>query len=629
MFLVWLLNVALGTLIGSSYLRHLPADASLRVWIFGHFGLVSTIVLLTGVAAAVCVALARFVQGERRFVAAQAAVWMLFHVALYTDTCIYRLFRYHFNGSAWNLLTSRGSEDSYTLGASVWIVASSLAGLLFLGEWLLGRWALRRVVSARAAGRPVAWKPAGVWFIVLALPIFVEKTIYASADLTLDRSVQQASAVFPVYPRVSVEPLLPTEWRAKLPHVPTYPVRVEHARLAYPLRRPTLPPDGPRPNVLIVVIDSWRGDMLEPGVTPGLASYAGRARRFHDHASGGNATRFGLFSLFYGLHGAYWWPVLAEQRTPVLFDELEAAGYDMRVFSSATMDYPEFRQCAFARLGERVIDEFGTPFPHERDTRLAESVVEWWRERREAGETRPFFAFALLDSPHQVYDFPPHAAPFEPYAPELDYVEMAGSSDPELVLRVKNRYRNAVHHADRVAKSILDALHAGPEGANTLVVVTGDHGEEFAEHGYWGHTSNFSPEQTRVPFLLAGPGIPPGDERRPTSHLDLAPTLLELLGADPALRADWCVGVNLLEPPAQRARTVAAWEELGVWTPTGIFRLPMAPELAFRTAVFDYSWRPLQDQAQPFRTEARTLEAVSAECRRFLAPAAAFAHAER
>ncbi|MCK6446564.1 MAG: sulfatase-like hydrolase/transferase [Planctomycetes bacterium] len=627
MLLVWLFNVALGTLIGTSYLRHLPVDSSLRVWIFAHFGLVSTIVLLTGLAAALCVVAARVVQSERGFLAVQALVWMLFHVALYTDTCIYKLFQYHFNGSAWNLLTSRGSEDSYKLGANVWLVAFGLAGLLFAGEWLLGRFALRRVASARAAGRPVAWKPAGVWFLVLAVPIFVEKSIYASASLTLDRAVQQASAVFPVYPRLSVAPFLPSGWREKLPHLPAYAMRLEPAKLDYPLRRPALPQNGPRPNFLVVVIDSWRADMLDPEVSPGLERYARDARRFEDHASGGNATRFGLFSLFYGLHGSYWWPVLAENRQPVLFDELDAAGYDLRVFSSATMDYPEFRQCAFAKLGERVIDEFGTPFPHERDTRLAASVIEWWRERETAGDDRPFFAFVLLDSPHQIYDFPPGETPFEPFAPELDYVEMAGSSDPELVLRVKNRYRNAVHHADRVATSILDALRAGPLAANTVTIVTGDHGEEFAEHGHWGHTSNFSPEQTRVPFFVFGPGITPGLERRPTSHLDVAPTLLELCGADPALRRDWCVGENLFSPPAKRARTVAAWEELGVWTTSGIFRLPMTPELAFRTAVYGYDWEPLADQAEPFRVEAQTLQAILDQCRRFLVPVDVVAHA--
>ncbi|MCE9595442.1 MAG: sulfatase-like hydrolase/transferase [Planctomycetes bacterium] len=534
--LVWLCNVGIGTVIGAAYLRHLPANESVRLWIFAHFGLVSTIVTLTAIGAAICLVLARTIRGERAFLAAQSAVWMFFHIALYTDTCIYKLFHYHFNGSAWNLLTARGSTDSYRLGPSVWIVAFSLAGLLFAGEWALGRFADRRVRHARENGRPVAWKPASVWFLLFAVPIFVEKSIYASAGLTLDREVQQTSGIFPAYPRISVELFLPNEWRSKLPQGAEYTLRDEASMLDYPHARPQFAADGPRPNILLVVIDSWRQDMLAEDVTPGLWKFARETRRFDDHVSGGNATRFGLFSLFYGLHGSYWWPVLAAARPPVLFDELEGLGYDLRVFSSATMDYPEFRQSAFSRMGERVIDEFGTQAPHERDTRLAEKLIAWWNERRDAHDERPFFAFALLDSPHQIYDFPDDATPFEPFAPELDYVEMAGSTDPELVLRVKNRYRNAVHHADHVATTILDALRAGDDWKNTVVIVTGDHGEEFAEHGHWGHTSNFAPEQTRVPFLMRGPGIAAGVEARPTSHLDVAPTLLELLGADPRAR---------------------------------------------------------------------------------------------
>jgi uncharacterized protein len=573
--------------------------------------------------------LARTVRGERAFLASQSAVWMFFHIALYTDTLIYKLFHYHFNGSAWNLLTARGSEDSYQLGPRVWIVAFSLAGLLFAGEWALGLFAERRVRRAREVGRPIAWKPAGVWFVVLAIPIFVEKSIYASADLTLDREVQQASGIFPAYPRLSVGLFLPNEWRAKLPQVPEYTLRVEAAALDYPRARPNIAPNGPRPNILLLVIDSWRADMLAEDVTPGLWSFSRETRRFDDHISGGNATRFGLFSLFYGLHGSYWWPVLAAARPPVLFDELETLGYDLRVFSSATMDFPEFRQSAFSRMGERVIDEFGTQEPHERDTRLAETMKAWWAERRASDDERPFFAFALLDSPHQIYDFPLESAPFRPFAPELDYVEMAGSTDPELVLRVKNRYRNAVHHADHVAMTIVDALRASDDWKDTVVIVTGDHGEEFAEHGHWGHTSNFAPEQARVPFLMRGPGIVAGVEDHPTSHVDVAPTLLELLGADPNARADWCVGANLLAPPRPRVRTIAAWEDIGVWTESAIFRLPMNPDLRFRTAAYDYDWSPLADQSAAFRAEARALAEISAECVRFLAPVPAVAHVER
>ena len=88
-------------------------------------------------------------------------------------------------------------------------------------------------------------------------------------------------------------------------------------------------------------------------------------------------------------------------------------------------------------------------------------------------------------------------------------------------------YMNSVLHADRTATRILAALERSGLSQETLVVVTGDHGEEFCENGFWGHTSNFSPEQMEVPFYMRGPGIEAGQEDRPTSHVDVSNSLLE------------------------------------------------------------------------------------------------------
>ena len=79
--------------------------------------------------------------------------------------------------------------------------------------------------------------------------------------------------------------------------------------------------------------------------------------------------------------------------------------------------------------------------------RMADQAAE--RAARPAAEQRPFFTFVLLDAPHQPYDAP--GGPFQPAAEELDYVELVHSASPELVERMFNRYRNAVHWADGAA----------------------------------------------------------------------------------------------------------------------------------------------------------------------------------
>jgi membrane-anchored protein YejM (alkaline phosphatase superfamily) len=120
-----------------------------------------------------------------------------------------------------------------------------------------------------------------------------------------------------------------------------------------------------------------------------------------------------------------------------------------------------------------------------------------------------------------------------------------------------------------------------------------------------------------VPLLVKGPGVQPGREDGPTSHHDIAPTLLEMLGAHPEDRGLWTLGENLFAPAAGRDRVISGWNELGVWTSHGILRVPMS---AFDVDVelYDYDWRLQSDDEEITRAEQGTLERLGAECNRFL-----------
>jgi membrane-anchored protein YejM (alkaline phosphatase superfamily) len=610
---VALANLGLACAIGTAYLDALPEHPEPRLWWFAHAGLVSSMLTLVFVPGA-CLAVAALSRiGDRTLLAIQTLAWAFFQLTLFIDTRVFGLYHYHLNGAAWNLLTTRGSQDSFHLGPRIWALGTGLFLLFACAQWAFWKLAWRRI--ERTNGRSTM-RPAVAWIVLLALAIGVEKTIYVDADLSRDRQVGVLSQLFPVYPRFSAAGLLPSEAAAAERALAPVPIRTDGAVLAAlpePLR---LPAAGPRPNILVLVVDSWRADMLDPRVTPRLWEFAQRSRRFVDHLSGGNATRFGVFSLLYGLHGAYWRPVLEAERPPLLVEAVREAGYQTRVFSSASMEFPEFRRTAWATIQGDVEDQFPSPRRAERDALLGARFAEWLPEALAA--RRPFFAFALLDSAHQTYDFPSDQAPFQPCAAELDYLEMARTHDGVLREQVKNRYMNALHYVDSIAGAMLEALEHQGALENTLVVVTGDHGEEFAEHGHWGHTSNFTAEQVRVPLVLRGPGVTPGIERRPTTHVDVAPTLLEALGLAPGMRATWCLGESLLAPPATRDRVVAGWGELGLWTADGIFRIPLDVDRPLELAVYDANWALLPDQDRLFERHERALEELSSACVKFL-----------
>src|SRR5690606_2322272 len=97
-----------------------------------------------------------------------------------------------------------------------------------------------------------------------------------------------------------------------------------------------------------------------------------------------------------------------------------------------------------------------------------------------------------------------------------------------------NRYLNTIRYTDRFVGKLLAELKA--EGAldNTVLVIVGDHGEGFGEHGRYSHNTVIYDEGIHVPLIIRAPGLAPGRLAAPVNHLDIMPTVVDLL----ALRAE-------------------------------------------------------------------------------------------
>jgi membrane-anchored protein YejM (alkaline phosphatase superfamily) len=89
------------------------------------------------------------------------------------------------------------------------------------------------------------------------------------------------------------------------------------------------PPDA---QLLLIVVDAMRADVLAPDAAPRLAEFAQGAIRFDAHYSGGNASRAGMTPLFYGLPATYWDAFAGIARPPVLMDLFRANGYQLGLF---------------------------------------------------------------------------------------------------------------------------------------------------------------------------------------------------------------------------------------------------------------------------------------------------------
>lgn len=124
-------------------------------------------------------------------------------------------------------------------------------------------------------------------------------------------------------------------------------------------------------------------------------------------------------------------------------------------------------------------------------------------------------------------------------------------------IRAADKHREAVRaylasisYADAQLGRVLDALDARADRDRTIIVLWSDHGWHLGEKDHW-HKSTLWEEATRVPLIIAAPGVTPAKSPAPVSLLDLYPTLIELCGLEGPDDLDGKSLVPLLQNPLQ------------------------------------------------------------------------------
>lgn len=553
--------------------------------------------------------LARLVPGLRRHRHwAGATVMALLLLLLWADTMIYGMYGFHLNGFVWNLVITPGGIESLGGGASTWLALVVLAAMLFGLQALLW-WAAGRERVAAAT----RWLPAGRVAVALLLTLMVgERLAYGISHYTAYRPVLRAASAMPFYQ--------PTTFRSFADSLGFQQARAAglsvdaEGRLHYPLAPLEVADDAPTPDVLWLVAESLRGDMLTPEIMPNVWRFAAeRGHRFTNHYSGGNGTRMGIFSMFYGLPGSYWFAFLDERQPPLLVSELQRRNYRFGLYTSARFTYPEFDKTVWATIPREAMTEDSRGEGWERDRRNVDRLLDFFRD---ADRSRPLFGFMFFESAHAPYTFAPDTVIRDDYLKDFNYAtaDIAGS-----IGQIFNRYVNAAHHVDQQIGRLLDELERSGRLENTIVVITGDHGEEFMENGRWGHNSEFHHEQIFTPLVLAGPGIERGVTDAPTSHLDIVPTLMPLLGVtSPA--GTYADGISLFSPQPGRYRLVASWDALGYIGPEYKVGLPLRAGGLRETAVLEVDDDPVADVERVMAELQPALRMVLADMAQFFRP---------
>jgi glucan phosphoethanolaminetransferase (alkaline phosphatase superfamily) len=308
----------------------------------------------------------------------------------------------------------------------------------------------------------------------------------------------------------------------------------------------TTPQSRPR-NVIVVVLESVTAQYMSLygsrfETTPNLAAEAQHAMVFdHGYAEVGwtYLSRLPLlYSIAPGLPWKDGWKVINHRKPLGLAKILkDSRGYRTAFFSGGDPEWDNMYWTAQdagmdevfgpKELGGRMASSWGTE-----DGILVDGLVRWIDKDR----GRPFYALMWTDQTHHPYTLAHDTKP-------VDFLDESKAPNGQLL----ERYLNALHQADTHLGRLFQALRERGLADDTLVVITGDHGEAFGDpHPQMvGHGGGLFDENLRVPMIFWNPRLFPAGERndRPAGHIDINPTIAHLLGIFPP--DDW-QGASLL-----------------------------------------------------------------------------------
>ena len=165
---------------------------------------------------------------------------------------------------------------------------------------------------------------------------------------------------------------------------------------------------------------------------------------------------------------------------------------------------------------------------YERDLKIKDDLISDLPKLQKSD--KPFFSFIFFDLLH-AYSLPKELLNrFQPSWEYGDFSKLHNEMDPTPFW---NLYRNSAYQTDKMVGEVISRLKQLGLYDNTLIMITGDHAQEYNENhkNYWGHNSNFTKYQIGVPLIIHQPNsskfkVESSKFTHRTTHLDFVPTLM-------------------------------------------------------------------------------------------------------
>ncbi len=425
------------------------------------------------------------------------------------DSWVFSVYRFHINSFFINMFfTDRAGmgieTSSLVFGGLVWLLVITL--FYFLALKLSGVGKLLRLFGL---------------YLFLFVLTFIGQSIHAWGYAHNMKKIVSLTHVIPLYyPLIATKDIKKWGWFREDLVEDNLVVDLDDVNgFNYPLA-PLNCPAASETNIIVATLESWRFDRMNPQVTPNIYNIGQQSLVFNNHLSTGTVTDRGLFGLMYGVSPAYLTSAFGAGKEPALISALQSMNYQSWVLANQDIEVNKLDKLFFPKIKPLQSNGRGQVF--EGDAGIVTQLIEQIESR---DETRPFFGYLLFNSSHFPYWTPPeYKKPFEP-SERFSPSKATDDTQPEPYF---NQYSNSIHYIDSLIGQLHAALKSEGLWENTILVITGDHGEEFRDQSvaFWGHGSNFSRFQSGVPLVVHWPGRLPAAIDYRTSHEDVFATLV-------------------------------------------------------------------------------------------------------
>lgn len=515
-------NIVASMLIGTRYIVQSPWPETLMgqfylaaSWV-GHFGfLVFALYLLV-------LFPLTFVLPSRKLFRLVAVIFATVgQTVLLIDTQAYQSINLHLNPVVWELLFS---EDKSAISSDLQHLFVVMP-LIFLVQLALSEWVWRkqRKLSHKHVGRPLA--------AVFFLSFMTSHLVYIWADAYFYNPITSQRSNFPLSYPMTAKSFME---KHGLLDREEYLKRLAENQgnidlVSYPLEKLEFNRRGNKLNVLMISVNNLRADALNQNEMPNLYKFAQDNQNFTNHYSSSNDT-YGAFGLFYGLPSSYASSIKAQGSAPVLLDVLKDQDYSFGLFSGNGFEDDLYSEVIFRGLN--LANELDGTQAHT-DKQSIAAWNTWLTEQAK----KPWFSYIEVTTVDNFESEP-----------------MAANEEIPASERFKKAYEQSVKSADKTVAEIIADLEANELLANTIVVITSNHGSEFNETNTnsWGANSNYSRYQLQVPMVIHWPGMLPAEFTHSTSHLDLSVTLLQDMLGVSSNPYDYSSGRNLFDESRRR-----------------------------------------------------------------------------